>query len=543
MDEQLQPETSEKPEFIPSKITVRNSNQTLAFIRQEALSGGKVLYKDIDSAKDIFDFDPNKVSDNSCILLKNSSEPNKTTLIGHFDKKNYGISFVSSTSSTILLSDLKVQTGAVQTYELQRDITEALLVRFTEKFNLIKDPTGAVTITTPHGYNLALNTLTFSSFSTINKDKLRAEFDFAVSTAKIKQLVQGSYGKKDLADFQDETTPVTDKNLQIYLDDMMNIHDEARRVFADFGFNISPIKQEVISRPKRETTIADNIRAQLGEVSENFVIREPNVKFEDVIGHEDILRDLRNVVSALKDPEAKNELLELPHGILLHGLPGCGKTYIAEAVARESDCYFLYIQPSMLFDQPVAKDIIKVLFEEIKERDKPTMIFIDEADTFFRSRDLLSQQRAELVSAFLAQLDGIGRNNNGFLVLASNRPDLIDPAVKRSGRIDYICEVKPPTRGDRMQLFRYFISKVGNSSERGFDPQIFDESLFDEEGIIQLAAATEENGSGTPVTQAEIKGIINHTLLERRNKEGKPSVKLQDILYSIALFKENKTNR
>lgn len=529
-----------RAEYVPlrsSKIRIANPVHTLTLIRQVVLFNVIGFEKATNGV-----ICPNLLPTNyareqqedSCILQRQGD----LFVVGHYDKKNYGISISDVSKFSVDMSANKTPTR-----EIVKKIQDALVSKFRDQFDLNEDSSGAVTITTSHGFTLAFNSLKLGRLSSpIDEFRERTigSFEFAVSTAKIKEKTQ--YGSERISDFQDDRIiPVTTDNIQQYFDDVTLVYDEARKVFEDFGINLSAIEAEIISRPKKEPTIADDIRSRLGDVSENFVIKDPNVRFNDVIGHKDILTELINVINALKDPQAKQKLLYLPSGILLHGTPGCGKTYLAEAVATESGCKFLYIQPSMLFDSPVAKDIVRALFEEIKGEEKPTMIFVDEADTFFRRREP-SDPRAEVVSAFLTQLSGIGRNNKAFLVLASNRPDLIDSAMRRPGRIDLALEVKPPTSGDRMELFRYFTSRVGEINQNRYDPKFFDSSIFvGTEGITLLASRTgPTNGEDSTFTQADIKAVVNSTLLKRLNTVGEPPVTLDDLLAEIDKIKDSR---
>lgn len=536
----------ENTEFKPSRITVVNPAHTLTFIRQVALSDEKESPKAYnsmicpsleDNRFSLHEAEGNykyRIIDDSCIILlrEGRSSDEKLVIAGHFDKKNYGISLSNEV-------DFEFERPADKESRLQEKFKNALTARFRDKFALSEDSTEAVTITTSHGFTFALNSFSVQRVHVPPDGKrVRAGFDFAVSTAKIRELRRDTgLGKTErIVDLQDNRiVPVTAENIQQYLADIALIYDQAREVLGDFGIILPAIEAEIISRPKKEAKMTDEIRAALGDVSENFVIEDPRVRFADVIGHHEILTQLKDVISALKDPQARHQLLDLPSGVLLHGLPGCGKTYLTKAVATESGCRFLYIQPSMLFDMRGATDMIRVLFEEIREEEKPTMIFVDEADTFFRKRDLLSQPRAEVVSTFLAHLDGIGRSNKAFLILASNRPDLIDSAMYRSGRIDFKLEVKPPASGDRMALFRFFISQVGTVNDNKFDPKIFDPSLFEgTDAISRLAVVTATLGPDDILfTQADIRAVVGNALLKRFNTEGKPPVTLDNLLAAI----------
>jgi len=156
----------------------------------------------------------------------------------------------------------------------------------------------------------------------------------------------------------------------------------------------------------------------------------------------------REVVTPLRNPEPyKRYGLSIPNGILLYGPPGCGKTYIARQLAEELGSYFVEIIPSELASPYIHQSVIRIreLFDMAAEH-APAVVFIDEFEALVPSRSDLGghqQYKAEEVNEFLAHLNSCA-DKNIFIIAATNRPEKIDPAIRRTGRLDKLIYVGPP---------------------------------------------------------------------------------------------------
>ena len=156
----------------------------------------------------------------------------------------------------------------------------------------------------------------------------------------------------------------------------------------------------------------------------------------------------REVVSPVRDPEPyRHYRISIPNGILLYGPPGCGKTYIARQLAEELGYYFVEVIPSELASPYIHASVTRIreLFDNAVKR-APAIIFIDEFEALVPSRSGLEghqQYKAEEVNEFLAHLNNCSEKNV-FVIAATNQPDRIDPAVKRTGRLDKLIYVGPP---------------------------------------------------------------------------------------------------
>ena len=164
----------------------------------------------------------------------------------------------------------------------------------------------------------------------------------------------------------------------------------------------------------------------------------------------------REVVGPVRDPAPYRRYgLSIPNGILLYGPPGCGKTYIARQLAEELGYYFVEIIPSELASPFVHQSVMRIreLFDSAAEQ-APAIIFIDEFEALVPTRSGLGghqQYKAEEVNEFLAHLNGCSEKNV-FVIAATNQPDKIDPAVRRTGRLDKLIYVGAPDLEARKEM-------------------------------------------------------------------------------------------
>jgi Cdc6-like AAA superfamily ATPase len=177
------------------------------------------------------------------------------------------------------------------------------------------------------------------------------------------------------------------------------------------------------------------------------------------------LKDLlmNEVVGPVRNPERFRKYgLSVPNGILLYGPPGCGKTYIARALAEELGHPFVEIVPSELASPYVHGSVIRIrkVFDEAAAN-APAVVFIDEFEALVPNRSDLGgfqQHKAEEVNEVLTHLDGASERKI-FVVAATNRPELIDPAIRRTGRLDKHIYVSPPDREAREEMLRLHLAK------------------------------------------------------------------------------------
>ncbi|AYG80165.1 ATP-dependent zinc metalloprotease FtsH [Streptomyces hundungensis] len=189
--------------------------------------------------------------------------------------------------------------------------------------------------------------------------------------------------------------------------------------------------------------------------------------FEDVAGIDEVEGELNDVVDFLKNPGAYHEMgARMPGGVLLAGPPGTGKTLLARAVAGEAGVPFFSASASEFIEMIVGVGASRVreLFAEARKV-APAIVFIDEIDTIGRARGGGSgmgghDEREQTLNQILTEMDGFSGSEGVIVLAATNRPDVLDPALTRPGRFDRIVHVSPPDRGGREAILRIHTREI-----------------------------------------------------------------------------------
>src|SRR6202034_561937 len=214
---------------------------------------------------------------------------------------------------------------------------------------------------------------------------------------------------------------------------------------------------------------------------EDLILEEvPDISYADVGGLDD---QIEAITDAVELPFLHRELfiehkLPAPKGILLYGPPGCGKTLIAKAVAnslakkvsevtgdRAARSYFLNIKGPELLNKYVGETErqIRLVFQRAREKSEegvPVIVFFDEMDSLFRTRGtgISSDMESTIVPQLLAEIDGVETLKNVIVIGASNREDLIDPAILRPGRLDVKIKIERPNEVAAAQIFSRYLT-------------------------------------------------------------------------------------
>ncbi len=318
-------------------------------------------------------------------------------------------------------------------------------------------------------------------------------------------------------------------------------------------------------------------------VEEVMLEEIPDVTYDDIGGLGDQIEILRDSVELpYLHPEvfAQHEL-KPPKGILLYGPPGCGKTLIAKAVAnalakkiekrtgKETTAFFLNVKGPELLNKYVGETESKLreVFKKAREKashDVPVVVFFDEMDSLFRMRGsgISSDMEATVVAQFLSEIDGVESLENVIVIGASNRQDLIDPAVLRPGRLDLKVKVQRPDMGAAREIFRkYFTANLPLHptllEQYGNDPQEVVDRTIDK--VVENMYSTGEENKFLEVTYAKgereifyFKDFASGAMLEnivarakrravkRAIDQGETGIKSDDMLLSVREeFKEN----
>jgi cell division protease FtsH len=254
----------------------------------------------------------------------------------------------------------------------------------------------------------------------------------------------------------------------------------------------------------------------------------PKITFADVAGCDEAKQELEEIIDFLKDPQKFQRLGgRLPKGALLVGPPGTGKTLLAKAVAGEAGRPFFSMSGSDFVEMFVGVGASRVrdLFEQGKAH-APCIIFIDEIDAVGRHRGAGlgggHDEREQTLNQLLVEMDGFESNDGVILLAATNRPDILDPALLRPGRFDRQIVVDMPDLKGREQILRVHTRKIPLASNTNLEPI----------------------AKGTPgLAGAELANIVNEgaLLAARRNKAQVDQVDLEDAKDKVMLGLERKS--
>ncbi len=242
-----------------------------------------------------------------------------------------------------------------------------------------------------------------------------------------------------------------------------------------FGFGPTILFVLLLFWLYRRAGRAQNVLGSFGRSrARRYAPSGDKVTFADVAGIDEAKAELTEVVDFLRNPEKYRKLGgRIPHGVLLAGAPGTGKTLLARAVAGEADVPFSSIAASEFVEAIVGVGAARVrdLFKEAKEN-APSIVFIDELDAIGRSRTSGiagfsggNDEREQTLNQILTEMDGFDSATNVIVIGATNRPDVLDQALLRPGRFDRRVAVQPPDRAGREAILRVHTRGVPLASD------------------------------------------------------------------------------
>ena len=258
---------------------------------------------------------------------------------------------------------------------------------------------------------------------------------------------------------------------------------------------------------------SNNPMANFGRARATHGVNGKKITFEDVAGMDEEKLELQEVVDFLRNPDKYTKIgAKIPHGILMAGPPGTGKTLLAKAVAGEADVQFLSISGSDFMEMYVGVGASRVrdLFEQAKKI-APAIIFIDEIDAVGRKRGSGMggghDEREQTLNQLLVEMDGFTKSEGVIVLAATNRPDILDPALLRPGRFDRQIHVSKPDVKGREEILR--VHAKGKNLDDSVD-------------LTVVAKST------AGFTGADLSNLLNEAaILAARNS--RPALSMQDL--------------
>lgn len=273
---------------------------------------------------------------------------------------------------------------------------------------------------------------------------MKSELDKYKKSPSLVADVRGFHNKK----------PLVKINNSLFLVDVLD------------GINLAVRDKAIVEQ--RSLTIIGKLESHSGSGAESFLLaKSPNVKWEDIAGNETAISELREVIELpLMKPELFKSIgITAPRGVLLYGPPGCGKTIMAKALASSTDSFFIEITGSEVVQKYIGEGakLVREIFEMARKK-APSIIFIDEIDSIASIRtDSATAGEREVQRTFiqlLSELDGFRNMDNVKVIAATNRLDMLDPALLRPGRLERQIEVGIPDLDARMKILELYTKKM-----------------------------------------------------------------------------------
>jgi len=269
-----------------------------------------------------------------------------------------------------------------------------------------------------------------------------------------------------------------------------------------------------------------------------YVMHNTGVNFADVAGVDEAKQELMEVVDFLKHPEDYGRLgAHIPKGVLLVGPPGTGKTLLAKAVAGEAGVPFFSMSGSEFVELFVGVGAARVrdLFEQARQT-APAIIFIDELDALGRARGAFPglgghDEKEQTLNQLLAEMDGFDTSSGVIILAATNRPEILDPALLRAGRFDRQVLVDKPDKKGRLDILRVHVRKLRLDSQLALDAVAAITPGFtgaDLANLVNEAAIVATRRKAEHVTLADFTAAVERIVagLEKRNRVLNPQERL-----------------
>jgi transitional endoplasmic reticulum ATPase len=311
-----------------------------------------------------------------------------------------------------------------------------------------------------------------------------------------------------------------------------------RRILPRINLNEPEIPREIldslqVTREDFENALKDVQPSAIREI----LIEVPNIGWDDVGGLEGVKELLKEVVEwPLKSPESYRDIgVEAPKGVLLYGPPGTGKTLLAKAIAHESDANFITAKGSDLLSKWYGESEKRIAEVFTRARQvAPSIIFLDELDSLAPIRGASTgepQVTARILNQLLSEMDGLEELRAVVVIGATNRPDMIDPALLRPGRFDELILVPVPDEGARREIFRVHIESMALAEDVDIEKLV---SLTDQYTGADIAAVCKKAGRHALREDLHAKNVKQKHFLQAIEETG-PSVTPDTMKYYQAI--------
>jgi transitional endoplasmic reticulum ATPase len=317
-----------------------------------------------------------------------------------------------------------------------------------------------------------------------------------------------------------------------FFDDIFKIVDEE----FNLTFGIGPdIKYTVTNTsPKEAVLITEDTEIEV--LPEAVDIKEealPEVTYEDIGGLQEELRKVREMIELpLKHPELFETLgIQPPKGVLLYGPPGTGKTLIAKAVANEANAHFISVAGPEIMNKFVgeAEKRLRDIFAEA-EKNAPAIIFIDEVDGIAPKREeSYGEVERRVVAQLLSLMDGLKSRGRVIVIAATNRPDALDPALRRGGRFDREIEIGVPNKEGRLDIIKIHTRNM---------PMTKDVDIKELADVTHGFVGADVESLCKEAAMAALRRVLPQFQVDLKGSERIPQEILEKLIVSKADFKE-----
>ncbi|MBI5803736.1 CDC48 family AAA ATPase [Candidatus Pacearchaeota archaeon] len=280
-----------------------------------------------------------------------------------------------------------------------------------------------------------------------------------------------------------------------------------------------PIPKEVLDKAiVRPDDFEEALKVVRPSAMREVFVESPNVKWDDIGGMEGTKQELKEAVEwPINNPDSFERMgIRAPRGILLYGSPGTGKTLLAKAVANESEANFIHVKGPSLLSMWVGKseEGVRKVFERARQV-APCVIFFDEIDSLAGRRGIDSGTKVteRVLNQLLSEIDGLESLKDVTIIGATNRPDMLDPALLRPGRFDRIILVDIPDEESRKRIFEVHTKKTPLAKEINIDNLVKQTDGFvgaDIESLVREAAlnALRKDINSKEITKADFEEAL-----------------------------------